>query len=343
MADTHDIRQPQALQPPKRGGFRGAVVAIAFLLVAGLCACPEDKTKAIAASKIAYDLGVNHLNANQVRQALDQFLKAVESNPEFPEAHNALGLLYLGIRDFEKAESHFKKALDLKPDFSDAANNLGRLYLEKGDYDRAIEMFKKALSDMIYPTPQFATGNLGWALYKKGKPNEALEQLRKAVVLDPKFCLGHRWIGMILFETGEGIEAKRAIEKFKEACPSEPEAHFRLAEVKHKFKLTPLEDVMADLERSLELNPSFCPSLLFIGRLHDDAMRYKDAAAALEKYFDSCPELTDAETYLLAGTIYFKLDQLEKAAAYFGTCVKRWPDTIPGRTCAELRAKTQPK
>ncbi|MBI5526775.1 MAG: tetratricopeptide repeat protein [Deltaproteobacteria bacterium] len=317
--------------------------ALAILLAYGVCACPEDKTKAIAASKIAYDLGVNHLNSNQVRQALDQFLKAVESNPEFPEAHNALGLLYFGIRDFDKAELHFKKAIDLKPDFSDAANNLGRLYLEKEDYDRAIEMFKKALSDMIYPTPQFATGNLGWALYKKGKTKEALEQFRKAVLLDPKFCLGHRWIGMILHETGEGLEARRGIEKFKEACPSEPEAHYRLAEVKHRFKLAPLADVMADLERSLEFNPSFCPSLLFVGRLHDEAMKYKEAAAALEKYFDACQDLTDAEAYLLTGTIYYKLDQQEKAAAYFGTCVKRWPDTVPGRACAELLAKTPPK
>lgn len=306
-----------------------------------LAGCPEDRTKALAAAKIAYDLGVNHLNNNQARQALEQFLKAVENNPDFPEAHNALGLLYFGIRDFRKAEEHYKKAVDLNPEFSDAFNNLGRLYIEVEQYDKAVESCRKALSNMLYQTPQFATNNLGWALYKMGKAKEGLEQLRKSVVLDPKFCLGHRSVGLVLMDLGEGLDALRAFTKFREACASDAEAVYYTALVKHRFKLAKPEEVTADLERSLELNPAFCPSLILMGRLLDETMKHREAIGLIEKHIDSCPE--SAEAYQLAGTIYYKLNQDQKAAAYLETCARKFPDTVAGQTCKELSAKYRQK
>lgn len=333
-----------------RTAFALAPVLIAVLLAG----CPEDKEKALAAAKIAHDLGQNHLaqstrqnlseieRKQNIQKALENYLKAVRDDPDFAEAHNALGLIYLtAYRDFDKAEHHLTRAVELKKDFSDAYNNLGLVYIEKGQYDKAIAMFKKTLGDMLYASPQNVFVNIGWAYYKAGDVKEAIESFKKAIALDPKFCLGHLRMGVVFLERGEGLEAVRALGKYREACPSSPEAHYLLAVASHKFKLAKLEEVTALLDRALELNPAYCPALLMLGQLHDELMKYREGAAFLEKYFDSCPET--AEAYQQLGTIYFKLGQDQRAAAYLETCARKFPDTMAGQTCRELGRKYQQK
>jgi type IV pilus biogenesis/stability protein PilW len=310
--------------------------AIAITIAVVLCGCPEDKTKSIAASKIAFDLGVNYFTNNQAQQALQEFLKAVKDNPEFPEAHNALGLIYFGVRDYKQAEEHYKLAIELKPDFSEAQNNLGRLYLDTGEYDKAIDMFKKAIANRLYRTPQYATLNLGWALYKKGKPKEAIEQFKKAVVIDQKFCLGYRSIGIVQTEQNESLEALRAFEKFHECYPADPEGYYRLAEVKRLFKLASMEDIAADLEKSLELNQAYCPARLMLGAILDEQNKKKEALETMEKYFDSCQESAEAEAYKLTGLLYIGAGQEAKGLAYIQSCAKKWPETPAGRVCITM-------
>ena len=330
-----------------------APVALLAFVVA-LSGCPEDKEKALAAAKISHDLGQGYLaqstrtnlgeveRKQNVQKALENFLKAVKNDPDFAEAHNALGLIYLvSYRDLEKAEFHLNKAAELKKDYSDAYNNLGLVYVEKGRYDQAIEMFTRTLGDILYPMPQNVFVNLGWAYYKSNKPKEALEQFRKAIALDPKFCLGHLRMGIVYFETGEGLEAVRAFNKYRDACPAAHDAHYLLALANHKFKLAKIEEITASLERSLELNPAYCPSLLMMGQLHDELMKYREGASFLDKYFDACPESADADQLL--GTIYYKLGQDQKAAAYLDTCARKFPDTVAGQTCKELLKKFQQK
>ncbi|MFA6034713.1 MAG: tetratricopeptide repeat protein [Myxococcota bacterium] len=316
-----------------------SILATLAILLSAVNGCQEDKTKAIQASKISYDLGVNYLNSSQPRQALESFEKAVRENPEFPDAHNAVGLMYFSIRDFGKAEEHFLAAIELKPDYSDAFNNLGRLYLERGQYDKAIEMFRKALSNLLYQTPQFASANLGWAYYKKGMMREAFEQLNKAVSMDPKFCLGYRLIGVIRMENGDGLEAKRAFEKFRDTCPKEADAYYRLAEVKQKLKLAPTDEVLSDLEHSLDLNQNYCPARLMLSGMLSDQGKDGEALESIDRYFNACQEEAGPDAYVLMGTLFRKLGQTVKADAYFESCARKWSGKPDGQKCRDLVGK----
>jgi len=301
--------------------------------------CAEDKSKAISASRISYDLGVNYFSSNKTRQALENFLKAVNENPDFPEAHNALGLIYFDMKDFPKSEAHFKKAIELKPDYSEAYNNLGRIYLENDKLDKAIEMFKKALSNMVYRTPQYSYANLGWAYYKKGMVKEALEQFNNAVTSDPRWCLSYRSIGIIKMEQKEALEAFMAFDKFRDYCPSEPEAHFRMAEVKNTFGLAPRGEIISDLEKALDLDHSYCPARLMLAKLQDEDENYSEAAATIDIYFNNCHEKAGVDAYKLAGNLYQHLGQISKAAAYLSACATKWPGSPEGRSCKDLLSK----
>jgi tetratricopeptide (TPR) repeat protein len=57
-------------------------------------------------------LGYAYFNAGQASEALRAYLKAVEINPNYGEAHYALAFMY-AMGDVGAGREHFKKALDL--------------------------------------------------------------------------------------------------------------------------------------------------------------------------------------------------------------------------------------
>jgi len=67
-----------------------------------------------------YNLGVAYIQAELYDEAVEAYKKSLEFNPDNPEAHYNLGLLYESVRgDKERASLHYHKYLELKPDADD--------------------------------------------------------------------------------------------------------------------------------------------------------------------------------------------------------------------------------
>lgn len=169
-------------------------------------------------AKIRVDIGLAELSKGRIRDALPELLSAVELDPESYQAHNALGLVFHTLGRKDDALGHYRQAVALKPDFSEAHNNMGVLLLDLGRYDDAIAHFQQALSDILYPTPSFAEGNLGWAHYKKGDVESGVSHLRNAVATNPKFCRGYEWLSRLGLETGDAAMTVSNCARFDRHC-----------------------------------------------------------------------------------------------------------------------------
>lgn len=207
-------------------GTLATVVAVGALWAA----CVTGPTpKEIKQSEIEYDLGVNHLRNGQVADALKNFLEAIKSNPDFAEAHHALGLAYHMLGDEEKALAHYQKALDLKADYAEVRNNMGRLYISQGKFRQAIPLLRKALDDVFLKERYLAEGNLGWALFHIGKQEEGLKRVRNAIAQNENFCVGYEYMGMMYQERKQLEEAIREFRELVERCPKYVGGHRNLA------------------------------------------------------------------------------------------------------------------
>jgi TolB-like protein/Tfp pilus assembly protein PilF len=137
--------------------------------------------------------------------------RAVELDDTLAEAHYALAVIRYGVEwDWEKAESSFQKAIELNPNFPDArayyANFLfimhrpdeaivhmertmeldpfnplfqclyGAAFVFMRRYDEAIEQFQKRLK--IVPNHAVATDMLALAFHQKGMYKDAFEQIK---------------------------------------------------------------------------------------------------------------------------------------------------------------------
>jgi tetratricopeptide (TPR) repeat protein len=215
----------QAGQNLNLGKLLGSFCLVLAVLATGCRHIPDEKEQLQAQN--FYDLSATNLTKDP-RQALVDVDRALALNPDMPEANNAKGvLLHMAFGRAEEAIPFYKHAIEVRPTFSECKVNLGNLYLDQKRYDDAIALYKEALNDMLYVTPFLAQGNLGWALYKKGDKAAALSNIKSAVTLNPKFCLGYRNLGAIYDESGATDDACKAYGKFRELCPDVADAYLR--------------------------------------------------------------------------------------------------------------------
>jgi tetratricopeptide (TPR) repeat protein len=203
----------------------GRVVCLLWVLASACKHVPTEQEQ--QGALIHHDLGVQAIQSGNVQGALREFQIALELDPNLAEAHYAIGtLLHLSFSRREQAIEHFNKALAIRPNYSEARANLANVYLDLGQYDRAIALYREVLSDVLYPTPYIAQGNLGWALYKKGDTRGALENIRGALIANPKFCQGYRNLGIIYRDQGNFEDACQEFSKYEQACPDAADAYY---------------------------------------------------------------------------------------------------------------------
>ncbi|HUJ28001.1 MAG TPA: tetratricopeptide repeat protein [Myxococcales bacterium] len=194
------------------------------------CSGMSAEQKAQAAD-IHQQLGDNLLAQGDAQQALKEYLTSLDFE-ETPEAHNGVGLIYafsLGRPD--DGEKEFKRALEMRPDYAEAMTNLGAVYLSRSRFGEAIPLFEKAARDPLYKSRVLAQSNLGWALYKVGQAERGVSEIKAALVVAPKYCLGWRQLGSIYSDLNRLDDAGAAYAKYAEACPDVADAHLSLGKV----------------------------------------------------------------------------------------------------------------
>jgi eukaryotic-like serine/threonine-protein kinase len=83
----------------------------------------------------------------------------IEKYPREKYAHWSLGNYYYGRKEFNEAISEFRKALDLDPDYGLALNGLAYAYAAAGDSSKSIECFKRYAAIIPTEVSQSGSGN----------------------------------------------------------------------------------------------------------------------------------------------------------------------------------------
>lgn len=226
----------------KRVFLCGAIVACLSILMG----CSNTQLKRDQA-QLHLRIGIGFFNQGKYPQALADLLKAEELDPDDPSIQNSLGLAYYVRKDYGAAEAHISKAIKLYPKFSEARNNLGRLYIDLGRYDEAITQFVIVTKDLTYQAPEKAFLNLGLAYMKKGALPLALNNFKKSMESNIRFCPAYNYYGQALFQQQKYMDAIDSFDQALSLCNnSYDEAHYYSALSYYKVGQT--EKAMARLE-----------------------------------------------------------------------------------------------
>jgi tetratricopeptide (TPR) repeat protein len=170
---------------------------------------------------LAYEgLGHAYFLTEELDLSKQNFQKSLALNDQLWLSHNFLGMIYDKERKFDQAITHYKKALAINSKEVSIYNNLGLSYYQKGNYAYATVFFKKSIKKIdTKKTDNMKIAkvynNLGISFAKLGNYTMAL----KAFTNGSDHSRAHNNLGVIYLSEGKYKEAIASFEKAIELNP----------------------------------------------------------------------------------------------------------------------------
>jgi serine/threonine protein kinase/Tfp pilus assembly protein PilF len=95
--------------------------------------------------RVHYLLASYYKNKNLHNEAIQEFNKALELDPNYGEAINLLAYLYVDMGNFEQAFEYYKRYASVSPGDANPFDSMGDLYFQLGKLDEAMAKYKEAL------------------------------------------------------------------------------------------------------------------------------------------------------------------------------------------------------
>jgi len=171
-------------------------------LLAGLAADTEaDRIQVIQAEAQM----LREVKAYQ--QVFEVLSRGLEAMPEAPELLYDRAMAAERLDRLDILEQDLRLLIRLKPDHAHAYNALGYTLADRTNrIAEAIELLDRALK--LAPDDPFILDSMGWALFKAGRVNEAVDYLRRAYAMRPDPEIAAH-LGEALWVRGEREEARR--------------------------------------------------------------------------------------------------------------------------------------
>ena len=232
-------------------------------------------------------LALSHLGQHEA--AIAEYRRAVELEPDYPEAMSNLGISLEALRRSAEAEQAYRTAIALRPGYAEAWGNLGNTLRAQGRNEEAVAAYRQALAH----NPAAQQAPLGNALRSLGRTGEAEAAFRADVSNHPGSADALNNLAAILGENDRVEEAAALLPQITAMQPNFAEAHANLGQVLQR--LGRLEEAVAACSRALELRPDYPEALTNLGNALRLLNRLPEAEAALRRALAQRP--TDVGCY----------------------------------------------
>jgi len=139
-------------------------------------------------------------------------MQALEIDNTLAEAHTSLGLVKEHFEwDWSGAEQEFRRAIELNPNSANAHHWYGDYLSNMGQLQEGLRETRKARE--FDPLSLIINTTIGWQLYLTRQNDQAIEQLRAVLDIDPKFAPARRLLEEVYAQMGKHKEAVAEREK----------------------------------------------------------------------------------------------------------------------------------
>ncbi len=204
----------------------------------------------------------------------------------------ALGNAELARDSLRDAGIYFTQAQQAAPDDPLTNRALGEFYVKRGIGGLAVDNLQRAVS--LDTTDAELRHALGQAFYYDQRYNEALEQFKRVVEMDPEFPAGQLSLGNLYYLSGPAdarryADARPYLEKYTQMMPKDPKGWSLLGRDYYFLKLR--DESVAALSTAVTLGDKSKEAYRVLGRAY---VEKKDWAKALDAYAKADLESADA-------------------------------------------------
>jgi tetratricopeptide (TPR) repeat protein len=165
-----------------------------------------------------YNRGLACNSLGNYRQAIEDFDKTIERIPGNPDPYISRGIAYNGLGNYRQAIENFDKAIEIRPGYPGAYSNRANAHIGLGNYAQALEDYNEAIrlkadSEIIY----YDRGTL-YTMH--GQYQLAIEDFDKTISLNPNYIKAYNNRGLTYIQMGL---LQKGIENFDEAIRLKPD------------------------------------------------------------------------------------------------------------------------
>jgi len=184
-------------------------------------------------SMVSYRRGLTYLENKSNDRAIEEFNRAIASDPAFALARHDLGVAYMRNENNEQAINAFKKCLELNPKVGlrmTAYYNLGLAYFDLSRDEEAISAFNQSLRLNSERPKTYLY--LGMAYRRKERYEEAIAAFKHSLKLKPDMVEAQINLGVAYEADGLHDQAIAAYEEALKLNPAAEEVKQELNELK---------------------------------------------------------------------------------------------------------------
>jgi tetratricopeptide (TPR) repeat protein len=226
-------------------------------------------------------------------------------------------------QDWRKEEAFYELTAVSSPRSPVIHNNLGVVYKSNGKYNEAIEQFKRSLE--LNPRLIEANNNLGSAYKDKGWYQEAMAEYQRALKLFPDYTEAHNNLGNLYEKLGRYDLAEQELKIAIQLKPDLAEAHSNLGIV--YFDLKRKDEAMKEFQEALRIKPNFAEPYYNLGNLYEDLSQYEKAIWYYHQAIKSNPRY--ARAHFKLGVVYTKMTLYREAEKAYEQALLCKPDYAP--------------
>ncbi|MBS1811369.1 MAG: tetratricopeptide repeat protein [Acidobacteria bacterium] len=264
-------------------------------------------------------------------QQYDEALKLAEQSAEFfplvPRVWFDLSLVHQSRLDRQGEIAALQKALEINPSWGKAVRQLADAYLNSGELEKARTMLEQSIAQT--PLDSINYGYLADVLWRLGEKEQAIEQLKRAVTIEP----GYDWAWTSLRAWSKDLKRENEVialaRELAEKRSGEARSWLLLAQTLDRSEDLP--ERLRALDRANDLNPRLVEAHVMRARLLSEAHRYDAARAACHPAIfngDRPARLRTAEALVEADS-----GNLEQAIEKMYEVVNEEPNNYEGWDC----------
>ena len=229
---------------------------------------------------------------------------------------------------------------EVYPDQPGVWEDIGWAHYRNGDYEQAIEAARKDLRRHEKKTDCEAYQLIGMAQVRMGRLHEGLETLHLAVEVDPKYGKCYSRLGQVYYELGRHEEAEKNLRRAIEIMPDYLPAVQALG---HLYRKTGrLDEAAQRYSRGLEINDFDPVSATALAEIEMARGDYTLAIDRFERLLSWMPENVVARTNL--GVCYANTGRTAQAIEAYEQVLQRDPGAVTAAVnLAALRAEVGDK
>jgi tetratricopeptide (TPR) repeat protein len=301
---------------------------------------------------VAYgERGESYRLVGRYDDALADFSRAIELDPESSWSFTRRGDTYRGMKRYDDALADYSRAIELDPiarAFADRKDShedrrrhdedalahmgfetasdqestrtitcLGGTYRDIKKYDDSLADFSRV--NELDPTAR-VFADRGDAFRHLGRYDDALADLARAIELDPESA----WV--ISYRGRSYHDMKRyedSLADFSRVIALDPTVRALIDRADVYRHLLRYEDSLADLNRTLEITPNSFDAIAYRGDTYHDMKRYEDSLADFSRAIQLNPE--DVQSFVDRGDVHAHLEHYEEACIDLSRAVELDP------------------